>query len=403
MKRTLLFVYVLSLFVLIPAANSQTYSILDLGPLQPAAINSWAQVAGTMNGEAYLWSPGRHAQSLGILPGGTASSALGLNDRGVVVGIADGPVTVNGPDGPFTCTDALQGFEWTSSAGLQGMGLMVLGDTNPCEGTDFTNMYPSANAVNDLNQVAGTINWSGFTYVYGFNWKNPTDGMVVLPSPTGLDLFYPLTVTNAINNRNQMVGAAGCCIDLDHGHALYWNHQVISDLGTLGGPDSDFEYYCSNARGINDVDQIVGWSTTVAGLSDFACTYASSGSPHAFFWTHSHGMQDLGTLPGDTMSMAYAINFFGQVIGTSGSSTMEPEFNGTQYNGVEYGGVMSLEVVGHPFLWTQRDGMKDLNTLIPSTSGWVLNTATGINAWGQIVGSGVHNGETHGFLLTPRL
>jgi probable HAF family extracellular repeat protein len=64
---------------------------------------------------------------------------------------------------------------------------------------------------------------------------------------------------------------------------------------------------------------------------------------------------------------------------------------------------MSVEIVGHPFVWTERNGMQDLNTLIPSTSGWVLNTAAGINAWGQIVGSGVHNGETHGFLLTPRL
>ena len=398
MKRTLLFVYVLSLFVLIPAANSQTYSILDLGPLQPAAINSWAQVAGTMNGEAYLWSPGRHAQSLGILPGGTASSALGLNDRGVVVGIADGPVTVDGPDGPFTCTDALQGLKWTESAGLQGMGLIVLGDTNPCEGDGgVSDMYPSANAVNDANQAVGTILWPGMTYVDGFNWTKPTDGMVVLPFPTGLDLVYPLTVTNGINNRNQMVGAVGCCTDLVEGHALYWNHRVISDLGTLGGPDTDFDYYCSNAHGINDLDQIVGWSTTVA-ASEYPCADASTESPHAFIWTQAQRMQDLGTLPGDSMSMAYAINFFGQVIGTSGNSTTKPE-----YNGIAYGGIMSLQVVGRPFVWTEHTGMLDLNTLIPSTSGWVLNTATGINAWGQIVGSGVHNGETHGFLLTPRL
>lgn len=402
MKRALLLVFVLAFFI--PAANSQTYSILDLGPLQPAAINSWAQVAGTMNGEATLWSPFVPAKSLGILTGGTASSALGLNDRGVVVGIADGPVTVDGPDGPFTCADALQGFEWSNGSGLQGMGLIVLDFTNPCEGTGGdTNMYISANAVNDLNQVVGTINWSGITYVDGFGWKKPTAGMDVLPFPTELQLTYVLTVTNGINNRNQMVGAAGCCIDLDHGHALYWDHQVISDLGTLGGPDTDFYYYCSNARGINDANQIVGWSTTVAAVEDFACSDASSQTPHAFFWTQAHGMQDLGTLPGDSMSMAYAINVFGQVIGTSGNSTMKPEFSGTQYNGVAYGGLMSIQVVGHPFVWTQHNGMQDLNLLIPSTSGWVLNTATGINAWGQIVGSGVHNGETHGYLLTPKL
>jgi probable HAF family extracellular repeat protein len=42
-----------------------------------------------------------------------------------------------------------------------------------------------------------------------------------------------------------------------------------------------------------------------------------------------------------------------------------------------------------------------LNTLIRPNSGWVLNTATGINVWGQIVGSGMRNGQPHGFLLTP--
>jgi hypothetical protein len=45
--------------------------------------------------------------------------------------------------------------------------------------------------------------------------------------------------------------------------------------------------------------------------------------------------------------------------------------------------------------------MQDLNTLIRSGSGWVLNSVSGINVWGQIVGSGTFNGETRGFLLTP--
>ncbi len=396
MRRLLLFSITLSF--LVSTANSQTYSIRDLGSLQPTTINTWAQIAGTLNGQAYLWSPLGGLQSLGILAGGTNSTPFGLNDRGTVVGIADGPVTVNGPDGPFTCTDALQGFEWTKGSGMQGMGLMVLGDMNPCEGDlGQTSMYPFANAVNDAGRVVGTINWASNTYVFGFGWTNPTDGMVVLPFPN-VPLVYPLTETNGINNRDQMVGAVGCCTDLAEGHALYWNNQVISDLGTLGGPDTDFDYYCSNARGINDLDQIVGWSTTVAATEDFPCGGWSSEFPHAFSWTKAHGMQDLGTLPSDSMSMAYAVNLFGQVIGTSGNSTTEPE-----YKGIEFGGIMSTAVVGRPFVWTQKNGMQDLNTLIPASTGWVLNTATGINVWGQIVGSGVHDGQTHGFLLTPKL
>jgi hypothetical protein len=87
--------------------------------------------------------------------------------------------------------------------------------------------------------------------------------------------------------------------------------------------------------------------------------------------------------------MAVGINYFGQVIGSSGNFLESLGPGGT------------LTVVGRPFLWTERKGMQDLNTLIRSGSGWVLNSVSGINVWGQIVGSGTFNGETRGFLLTP--
>ena len=53
------------------------------------------------------------------------------------------------------------------------------------------------------------------------------------------------------------------------------------------------------------------------------------------------------------------------------------------------------------FLWTSAGGMVDLNTLLPSDSGWQLNTAFGINDAGQITGHGYHNGQFHAFLLSP--
>lgn len=44
--------------------------------------------------------------------------------------------------------------------------------------------------------------------------------------------------------------------------------------------------------------------------------------------------------------------------------------------------------------------MLDLNSLIPSGSGWTLTEAYAINSSGQIVGSGIVNGVEHAFLLT---
>jgi hypothetical protein len=46
--------------------------------------------------------------------------------------------------------------------------------------------------------------------------------------------------------------------------------------------------------------------------------------------------------------------------------------------------------------------MFDLNELAQAArSGWVLQSARAINAAGQIVGFGVHEGRTAAFLLTP--
>ena len=45
--------------------------------------------------------------------------------------------------------------------------------------------------------------------------------------------------------------------------------------------------------------------------------------------------------------------------------------------------------------------MIGLNALISPTSGWVLNTAVGINNAGQIVGQGTFNGQPAGYILTP--
>ena len=104
-------------------------------------------------------------------------------------------------------------------------------------------------------------------------------------------------------------------------------------------------------------------------------------------------MTDLGTLTGDASSVALKINFLGQVIGNSGNTLYSFNFAGD---------APPFEVTGRPFIWTESEGMQDLNTLIPQTSGWVLTSAADINIWGQIVGSGTRNGQPHGFLLTPK-
>jgi uncharacterized membrane protein len=164
------------------------------------------------------------------------------------------------------------------------------------------------------------------------------------------------------------------------------------------------DYFSSSANGVNDSGQIVGWSTTSL-VSDDACWAFGPGDitgcpMHAVLWKASGEILDLGTLPGDLFSSASNINFFGQVIGTSGTTLVFQEAAGTARSGLF--GDSPTGVVGHPFIWSESSGMQDLNTLISASSGWALNSATGINIWGQIVGLGTLNGKTHGYLLTPR-
>ena len=104
---------------------------------------------------------------------------------------------------------------------------------------------------------------------------------------------------------------------------------------------------------------------------------AQGQSSHAFLWTATGGMQDLGTL-GGTFSQAYGINASGEVVGYSS---------------------LAGDSVYHAFLWTASGGMQDLGSL-----GGTNSEALAINTRGQIVGytTSKSGGNTiyHAFLWT---
>jgi len=362
------------LFCLIsPLTVAQVYKVTDLGLLAPTAINNWGQVAGNLNGHAFIWTT-RGSLDLGTLAGGTFSSAAAINDLAVVAGTADGPGTVISQDPSFPnqeCSDLTQPFVWTPRNGMQGLGTVggVWDRDYWCEVPFY------ATGINAPGLLVGYTPGAG-SYVWAFFWTS-ADGMTLFGGS------WPVTAANGVSNTGQIVGQNSTYQLFENGlgHATSWKSGVATDLGTLGG-GADVLDYTSSANGVNDQGQVVGWSDTAP---DY-------GVPpiHAVLWTASGAISDLGTLPGDTLSTASNIDFFGQVIGSSGNTL------GSQ-------GIFRVTVIGRPFIWSQRSGMQDLNTLISAKSGWVLNTVTGINFWGQIVGSGTLKGQAHGFLLTPRL
>jgi uncharacterized membrane protein len=378
------------LFLLVPIATAQLYTVTDLGPVTPTAINIWAQVVGSNNGQAFIWSRSQGMRNLGIMPGGTFSMAGGINDLGVVTGTADGPGTVTSliPSFPNQdCSDLIQPFVWTPTKGMQGLGTVAGPEPAPWDGfSDWCTLSFFATGINDRGEVGGYTGPLPDLYQWAFLWTS-TGGMTTFGSS-----FTP-TFANGVNITAQIVGQSVGEI----GNAVSWKNGVettLVDLGAGSGLD-----YTSSANGLNDQGQVVGWSTTVPFYPN--CDLDITVCPiHAVLWTGSGAIQDLGTLAGDTSSTASKINFFGEVIGSSGNTIDSQELGAT--GGAGFDGTVPITVVGRPFIWTARSGMRDLNSLIPSSSGWVLNSASDLNIWGQIVGEGTLNGQNHGFLLTPR-
>ena len=189
-------------------------------------------------------------------------------------------------------------------------------------------------------------------------------------------------------------------------HAVIWTGTTITDLNDIAGDSSS----PSTGFGINDSGQVAGFSFVI-GLG---------GAHHAVRWTGTTAT-DLGTLGGD-LSDAYGINASGQVVGDA-RLTGDAAIHAVRWTGKtiadlgtlggtnSYGSGINRSgaVVGYAYLangdehafYAPGSTMLDLNTLIPTNSGWTLTEALAINDNGWITGQGTINGQQHAFLLTP--
>ena len=95
-----------------------------------------------------------------------------------------------------------------------------------------------------------------------------------------------------VNRIGDIVGTSVTAAGQTHG--FRWRLGRMTDLGTIGGPQS-------LPAAVNDRGQIVGTSTTAFGQT------------HAFVWT---GGRMIDLAPGETASTATAINNRGQIVGS---------------------------------------------------------------------------------------
>jgi probable HAF family extracellular repeat protein len=360
---------------------AQRYAITQVGAgpnTQANAINDNGEVVGQMDLSgairAFSYSGGS-LLNLGVLwPAGYApfgnSVAYGVNNIGQVVGLAATPrVTSSGQY-------IYHAFLWN------GVMSDLQKPTDP-------NGY--ARGINNSSQVVGYTWFPGIFVERAFLWqKGVMTDLGAFGSP------YRFSHAYAINNSGQVVGEAGT--DNGFSQAFLWQGGVMTNLGTFWPdpwhPGKYLGY--SAAMAINNYGQVVG--------SSF---YGSSGV-HAFLWMPGHWVfnpithlafwippirLDLGTLPGDTDSVAYAINDQGQVVGYSSTgSTVDGTWK------------------PRAFLWDFAHGMRDLNSLTVNGLFGHLRQANAINNKGQVVGVGrfIHFAfpqlivEQGGFLLNPQ-
>ena len=327
-------------------ASAQTYTLADLGTLSGNSVSQGAALNNA--GEAAGESSTPTAAIATMFSGGKATS---ISTLGASVSVANA-INASGEIAGWNSFDSSPSSD--PQAFLYSQGSM--------QNINNASLFPSgteAYGINSSGEVVGTgyINASGTFHAFLYSGGKMTD---ISPANT----LQGTAV--AINTSGEVIGS----YYLNSGKVGAFSYSG-GKLTTLPVPKGASQV---NAFALNDNGVIVG--TIWNGPPNPAAMFSNGA------WT------DLGAISGAVTNEALAINNAGTVVGTA-------YFAMTQYHPPKPGKHV-------PFISTSA-GLVNLNTLIPTGTGFTLTDAVSINASGQILCDATNAaGAEHAVLLSPK-
>jgi len=340
-----------------PQASPQgQYMVIELGGRRANDISQSGQIVGSKEASpsgvfhAGFWHGSQSAPiDLGTLPGFPSSTAVGMNPRHEIVGIAySDDFSVELPlfwASPNSAPAELPGLP----AGL----LAEVYDLNPS------------------GKIVGQFYSPDFSVDQAVLWPSSNAAPVYLPQ---LSENLPLSGAAGINASGNILGDS-CAADFVECHATFWANSTSTPVA-LASPGGEFLYtdFVLPGHAINGAGNMVGLARNADFSAERAVFWASSSSPAV----------TLSTAGEFTNAVAAAISDNGQIVGIG----YNEDFSKSR-----------------PFLWPSATSPGiDLTTFFPPGSNWDLDTlfTAAVNNRGEIVGSGLFtDGTVHNFVLIP--
>jgi probable HAF family extracellular repeat protein len=337
------------------ARGQVMYSLEDLGVVkdmeasEPAALNSFGSVVGTAYGGEYSMCAFHYdyLQKFIHEEGAADSRAFGINSTSMIVGDAFpiGPMEPRShatlwKDGIPMDLGVLKGQVYSRANGINAMGQVVgysglqrdstesrafvwSGQTGMTDIGTLGGAYAQAYAINDAGYITGASQTQGMgpmVTTHAFIYRLPTppyprfNRMVDLGVLGGLSSYGM-----AINSYNHVAGYSTITTGDERVHGFLHDGAKMIDLGSLGGPGNRWGTDVSVALGVNNNDQVVGY-TYLPAIGDMPIQQV------AFLWrrgvTGGGQMINLNKLlfgegKNYLVFSATAINDNGQIVGTA--------------------------------------------------------------------------------------